>query len=98
MTQKLFVMASKENCPYCAVMKPIFQEVVKEYAGLKNLAFGAYDVDSDGWELADKLGLEGVPGFVMCNEDASIVYEVNNMGLVDKTELAAMIINNIGKD
>ena len=97
-TDKILIMASKTSCGFCNAMKPVFESIVKEYTGLPGLTFANYDVDSDDWELADKFGLEGVPGFVICNSDATKVYEVNNDGLIDRSVLVSMIINNIGKD
>lgn len=96
-SKKIFIMATRKDCPFCAAMKPVYESLVKEYSGLKDLDFALYDVDSDDWKLADDFGIEGVPGFVICNDDASVVYEVNNEGLVDKQKLVTMLINNHGK-
>lgn len=98
MADKLFIMASKSDCPFCAVMKPIFQEVVKDYSGIQGLAFGEYNVEDDDWGLADELNIEGVPAFVILSEDGKTAYEINNDGLIDKSVLVSMIVNNIGKE
>lgn len=92
-------MASKPDCPFCAVMKPIFEEVVKDFSGLPNLSFGQYNVEEDDWAFADKLEIEGVPAFAFIEEGGNeTIYEINNDGLIEKHILVSMIINNIGKD
>lgn len=98
MKEKMLLMASKENCPFCTAMKPVFEKVVKEMQGLENLAFGIYDVDTDDWELADELGLEGVPGFAFIETESRKIYEINNEGLIDKSVILAMVINNLHKE
>lgn len=98
-TNKIFMMASKPDCPFCAVMKPIFEEVVKDYTGLPGLSFGQYNVEEDDWAFADKLEIEGVPAFAIISaEEDETIYEINNDGLIEKPVLVSMIINNIGKD
>ena len=96
-TPKLFLMATKQDCPFCNRMKPVFEDVMKQFSGVQGLKFGVYDVDSDDWELADKLEFEGVPGFAMLSADAQTCYDKNNDGLVDSEILVAMIVNNLAK-
>ena len=90
-------MASKPDCPFCAVMKPIFEEVVRELSGIEGIGFGVYNVEDDDWALADELGLEGVPGFAIIEEETKKVFEVNNEGLVEKEVLISMVVNNLSK-
>lgn len=99
---KILLMARKHDCLFCSKMKPVFEEVIKEYSSLANLSFGLYDVEADNWELADNLGIDGVPAFmVMSNDEGtgemSTCYEVNNDGLISKEVLVSMIVNNINK-
>lgn len=91
-------MASKPDCPFCAVMKPIFEEIVKEYSGLPNISFGEYNVEDDDWELADEIGLEGVPGFAIIDEKTKKLYDMNNDGLVEKEVLISMLVYNLNNE
>ena len=95
---KIVLLATKQGCPFCDLMKPVFEDVVKEYSQVQGLRFGLYDVDSDDWELGDKLGLEGTPALAIIGDDAETIYEINNDGLVEREVIVSMIINNLNKE
>ena len=92
---KVFLMVQKSNCPFCSLMKPIFEEIVREYTGLIGLSFGFYNVDDDDWKLADEMELDGVPAFAVIDKESGKVYEINNDGLVPKETLVSMIFANL---
>lgn len=73
-------------CGPCIAMKPIFEEVEKEFDGKIN--FKKVNVDENPAE-AQKFGIMSIPTFVIVGEDGSVVDK--RMGAMPKEQLVAWL-------
>ena len=67
------------------------EEYNKGYLEEPRIEFGHYCVDDDDWAMADLVGIDGTPGFFILDTEKSECVEINNIGLLSKTEIIEWI-------
>lgn len=72
-------------CGPCKIMKPIFEEVKKEYEG--KIDFQKVDVEADA-EKASKFGIMSIPTLVIMKDDQEMG---RKMGAMPKDALTAWL-------
>lgn len=85
------------SCPACAAMTPLWTEVASEIAEefpYEKIGFGEWDVNSDNWEFADSIGVDGTPNFAVFDVDANLV-GLNTEGMISKSELKSFIMESV---
>lgn len=85
------------SCPACYAMNPIWSEVASQIAEeypFEKIGFGEWDVNSDDWEFADSLGVDGTPNFAVFDQDANLI-GLNTEGMLSKSELKSFILESI---
>ena len=90
------VFFKQTHCPACSAMSPIWTDVASDIAEqfpYENIGFGEWDVNSDNWEFADQIGVDGTPNFAVFNSDAELV-GLNTDGIISKSELKAFILSS----
>lgn len=70
-------------------MKPLVEGLEKEYAGKVEFRKLNVETDSEGVELANKLGVQYVPTFLFVNSDG--VISKQTVGALDKTQFKAAL-------
>lgn len=88
------VFFNQQSCPACHAMKPIWTEAASEISEeypLEKIGFGEWDVNSDNWEFADSIGVDGTPNFAIFDEDANLL-RLNTEGMLSKSELKSFIL------
>ncbi len=65
-----------EWCGPCRVMKPVFEELAKTYAG--KVEFKSIDVDVDG-ASAEKYGVMSIPTFVIVKDGKEMSRKIGAM-------------------
>lgn len=76
-------------CGPCIAMKPVFEEVEKQYEG--KVTFKKVNVDSDPSE-AQKYGIMSIPTFVIVKDDKEVD---RRMGAMPKDQLVSFIDSNL---
>lgn len=76
-------------CGPCIAMKPVFEEVEKQFEG--KVTFKKVNVDSDPSE-AQKYGIMSIPTFVIVKDEKEVD---RRMGAMPKDQLVSFIQNNI---
>lgn len=76
-------------CGPCIAMKPVFEEVEKEFKD--KVEFKKVNVDSDPSE-AQKYGIMSIPTFVIVKDDKEVD---RRMGAMPKDQLVSFIQNNL---
>lgn len=76
-------------CPPCQQMKPVFEELEKEFEG--RLGFKKIDVDSEGEEAA-KFKVMSIPTFVILKDGKEVDRKV---GAVNKEVFKSWIEENL---
>lgn len=76
-------------CGPCIAMKPVFEEVEKQYEG--KVTFKKVNVDSDPSE-AQKYGIMSIPTFVIVKDGKEVD---RRMGAMPKDQLVSFIENNL---
>lgn len=79
-------------CGPCIAMKPVFEEVEKEFGS--KISFKKVNVDEDS-EQAQKYGIMSIPTFVIVDEDGKELDR--RMGAMPKAQLVSFIENQINK-
>ena len=76
-------------CGPCIAMKPVFEEVEKQYEG--KVTFKKVNVDADPSE-AQKYGIMSIPTFVIVKDDKEVD---RRMGAMPKDQLVSFIDSNL---
>ena len=76
-------------CGPCKVMKPVFEEVEKEYEG--KVEFQKIDVEADV-EMASKFGVMSIPTYVILKDDQEVD---RKMGAMPKEVLTAWLDSHL---
>lgn len=76
-------------CGPCKVMKPVFEEVEKEYEG--KVEFQKVDVEADV-EMASKFGVMSIPTYVILKDDQEVD---RKMGAMPKEILTAWLDSHL---
>lgn len=76
-------------CGPCKIMKPVFEEVEKEYKG--KVDFQKVDVEADV-EMASKFGIMSIPTFVILKDDQEVD---RKMGAMPKEALTSWLDSQI---
>lgn len=90
------VFFKQKSCPACSAMTPLWNEVASEISEehpQEKIGFGEWDVNSDNWEFADTIGVDGTPNFAVFDEDSNLV-GLNTEGMVSKSELKSFILRS----
>jgi len=78
-----------EWCGTCKIMKPIFDEVEKDYEG--KVEFKKVDVEAEG-ALAAKFGVMSIPTFVILKDEKEVD---RKMGAMPKETLIAWLDSHL---
>ena len=76
-------------CGPCQAMKPIFEEVEKEFAG--KIEFKQVDVE-ENHEMAQKYGVMSIPTYVIVKDGEEVA---RKMGAMPKESLSSWIESNL---
>lgn len=76
-------------CGPCKIMKPVFEEVEKEYEG--KVEFQKVDVEADV-EMASKFGVMSIPTYVILKDDQEVD---RKMGAMPKEVLTAWLDSHL---
>ena len=87
-----FIHFFSDECPNCLVMVPIVDKLAAHYSG--KMTFETLNVETDGKELFNSLGLNGQPIFVIMKQDGSVIYR--GFGRVPEQALDGAIRSAIG--
>ena len=87
-----FIHFFSDECPNCLVMIPIVDSLAVRYDN--KMIFETLNVETDGKDLFNALGLHGQPVFVIMQPDGAVVYK--GFGRVPEPALDSAIRNVIG--
>ena len=92
-TDKLtFIYFYSDECPNCMIMQPIVERLESQYK--QQMTFESLNVDSDGKNLYNALGLHGNPIFMIMGAGGDVVYR--GFGRVPEVALDSGIRKAIG--
>ena len=77
-------------CGPCKILKPILEELIKDYEGKKGVKIGKLNVD-ESKETAEKYNVMGIPTIILFR-DGKIIEQVT--GVQSKESLQEMIEKN----
>ena len=90
------VFFKQQSCPACSAMTPLWTEVAAEISQeypQERIGFGEWDVNSDNWEFADTIGVDGTPNFAVFDANSDLV-GLNTEGMLSKSELKSFILRS----
>ena len=87
-----FIHFFSDECPNCLVMIPVVDKLAAHYS--QQMTFETLNVETDGKDLFDSLGLHGQPIFVIMKTDGTVVYK--GFGRVPELALDGAIRKAIG--
>ncbi len=68
-----FIDFYSDECPNCMVMQPIVKSLETRYG--EQISFQYLNIDTDGKNLFDSMGLRGNPIFLILKPDNTVVYK-----------------------
>ncbi len=75
-TKPIIIDAFASWCPHCTKMRPIFEELEKEFGD--RFSFAAFDVDESP-ELAEQLNVMSLPTFIFIKDKKEVRREMGEI-------------------
>ncbi len=87
-----FIDFYSDECPNCMIMQPIVQSLETRYG--EQISFQYLNIDTDGKNLFDSMGLRGNPVFLILEPDNTVIYK--GYGKVPELALEGAVRKAIG--